>query len=153
MHGIDEIDKQLIRLIRKNNKLTAEELSNKVALSISAIQRRIKRFRDEKIIVSDIAVISKEAMGKAVSCIIEVSLHFGESKVIDKFKKQMTALPEVLHCYYVTGNIDFFILISLTDMHAYEAFSRKYFMDNPDVKQFSTHVLIDTVKFEHGILP
>lgn len=153
MYTIDDTDKHLLGLLRKNNKLTAEELSKVVALSVSAIQRRLKRLRDEKIIVSDIAVISKEATGKAVSCIIEVSLHAGESKVIDKFKKQMTDLPEVIHCYYVAGNIDFFVLISLTDMDAYKAFSRKYFMDNPDVKQFSTHVLIDTVKFEHGIMP
>jgi len=50
MLPLDEFDKKLLRLLQQNNRLTTEELSNKVSLSQSAIQRRLTKNKNEKII-------------------------------------------------------------------------------------------------------
>jgi DNA-binding Lrp family transcriptional regulator len=34
----------------------------------------------------------------------------------------------------------------MPDMEAYDAFSRKVFLDDPNVKSFTTHVVLDRVK-------
>ena len=48
MLQLDEFDKKLLRLLQQNNRLTTEELSNKVSLSQSAIQRRITKLQKRK---------------------------------------------------------------------------------------------------------
>lgn len=58
MHIIDESDKQLLRLLQQNNKLTTEELGMSVNLSQSAVQRTVTNLRSEKIIEADISIIS-----------------------------------------------------------------------------------------------
>lgn len=153
MQALDDFDLKLLEFLQQNNRLTAEELGEEVGLSTSAVQRRLKKLRLNGVIVADVAVVNKEVLGHNLSCIIDVSLHLGNSTVIDKFKKLMLSLPEVSQCHYVAGSVDFFVMTHFADMKAFEQFSRKYLMDNPDVKQFATHVLIDTVKFHYGLLP
>ncbi len=83
---------------------------------------------------------------------VNVSLHLGSSRVIDSFKDLMTGCDEVMQCYYVTGGLDFVVIVNTQDMRHYEEFSKKYLMDNPDVKQFYSHVVIDKVKVGYKVL-
>jgi Lrp/AsnC family leucine-responsive transcriptional regulator len=52
MQELDELDKQLLSQLQQNNRITAEELGNRINLSTSAVQRRLKRLRQDKIIES-----------------------------------------------------------------------------------------------------
>lgn len=146
MTALDEFDKKLLNQLQQNNRITAEELGNMVNLSTSAVQRRLKRLRQAKIIEADISIVSPLAAGLGIMCVVEVSLHLGNSKMINSFKKLMSGCDEVMQCYYVTGALDFVVIVNVNDMRHYEEFSKKHFMDNPDVKQFYSHVVIDKVK-------
>ena len=56
-----------------------------------------------------------------------------------------------MQCYYVAGIYDFVLIVNTKDMKYYEYFSKKYLMDNVDVKQFYTHVVIDKVKIGFSV--
>ena len=152
MHNLDEFDKKLLNQLQQNNRITAEELGNIVSLSTSAVQRRLKRLRQDKIIEADISIVSPSATGMGITCVVDVTLHLGNSKVIDSFKKLMSDCDEAMQCYYVTGAFDFVVIVNTNDMKHYEEFSKKYLMDNPDVKQFYSHVVIDKVKVGYKLL-
>ncbi len=151
MQSVDEQDKALLRLLQVNNKLTADELGEKVSLSASAVQRRLKRLRDEKIIEADVSIISPKAAGVGNTCVVDVVLEVGNSKAIEKFKNAMRKCPEVMHCYYVTGTYDFVLIVNTRDMQHFEQFSTKNLMDNPNVKHFYTHVVMDRVKVDYSV--
>jgi Lrp/AsnC family leucine-responsive transcriptional regulator len=151
MHSLDEYDKTLLRLLQQNNRLTTEELGAKVNLSQSAVQRRITKLRNEKIIEADVSIISTSASGMAITCIVNVVLHEGNSKGIEKFKRAMRNCMEVAHCYYVTGTYDFVLIVNAKDMSHFEAFSKKHLMDNTNLKHFYTHVVMDKVKVGYGV--
>lgn len=151
MQTLDEYDKQLLRLLQQNNRLTTEELSAKVDLSQSAVQRRITKLRNEKIIEADVSIISASAVGMSITCIVDVVLHEGSSKDIEKFKQAMRNCTEVAHCYYVTGTYDFVLIVNAKDMSHFEAFSKKHLMDNTNLKHFYTHVVMDKVKVGYGV--
>jgi len=151
MQELDELDKQLLSQLQQNNRITAEELGNRINLSTSAVQRRLKRLRQDKIIEADISIVSPAAVGLGITCVVDVTLNLGNSKVIDSFKSLMSDCAEVMQCYFVTGTYDFVIIVNTKDMSDYENFSKKYFMDNPDVKQFYTHVVMDKVKVGYSV--
>lgn len=144
---LDELDKKILQLLQRNNRIPAEMIGARINLSTSAVLRRIKRLRDEKIIEADISVVSPSAFGYGITCIVDVTLNLGNSKVIDGYKKLLSSCPEVAQCYYVTGTYDFVVIVNTRDMKDYERFSKKYFMDNSNVKQFYTHVVMDKVKY------
>lgn len=151
MQTLDEFDKSILRQLQQNNKITSEELGELVNLSTSAVQRRLKRLREEKIILSDISIISPVAVGISITCVVDVVLHEGSSKAIDKFKNSMQNCIEVSHCYYVTGSYDFVLIVNTKDMSHFEEFSKIHLMDNPNLKHFYTHVVMDKVKVGYGI--
>jgi len=147
----DQFDKHLLRLLQQNNRLTSDELADAVGLSSSAVQRRLKRLRDEKIIEADVSIVSSTVVGLELTCVVDIALERGNSQSLEKFKASMLKCSEVMQCYYVTGSYDFIIIVNTQTMKQYEAFTKKWLMDNPNVKHFYTHVVMDKVKVGYGI--
>jgi len=151
MQPLDEFDKKLLRLLQRNNKTTADELGEAVGLSPSAVQRRLKRLRDEKVIEADVSIVSSQVAGIGITCVVDIVLQDGNSRALEKFKTTMRKCTEVMQCYFVTGTYDFVILVNAKDMQHYEAFSKKWLMDNNNVKHFYTHVVMDKVKVGYSV--
>jgi Lrp/AsnC family leucine-responsive transcriptional regulator len=95
--------------------------------------------------------VSPAAGGIGATCVVDVILHEGNSKAIDNFKTAMSECPEVSSCYYVTGTYDFVLIVNVRDMVHYEEFQKSKLMDNPHMKHFYTHVVMERVKVGYGI--
>ncbi|GHN01378.1 putative HTH-type transcriptional regulator y4tD [Cytophagales bacterium WSM2-2] len=148
---LDQFDKHLLRLLQQDNRLTSDELGKKVGLSSSAVQRRLKKLRDEKIIEADISIVSPSVVGLDITCIVEVALERGNSQGLGKFKASMLKCSDVMQCYYVTGKYDFVLIVHSPNMQKYEEFTNKWLLDNPNVSHFYTHVVMDKVKTGYSI--
>ena len=148
---LDDFDRKLLTLFQENTRLTADELGERVGLSASACHRRLKRLRNAGVIEAEIAVISPEAVGRSLTMIVEVSLEREHPHIVDAFKKSMRATPEVMQCYYVTGDADFIIILTARDMKSYERFTQRFFFDNPQVQRFRTFVVMDRTKVGLGV--
>jgi Lrp/AsnC family transcriptional regulator, leucine-responsive regulatory protein len=151
MPDLDEFDRKLLSLVQHNNRLTAQELGDTVGLSPSAVQRRLTRLRDQRVIEADVSVISPAVMGLSITCVVDVVLTDGGGRSLEKFKATMRTCEQVSQCYYVTGTYDFVLLVSARDMTDYERFTKEWLMDNPNVKHFYTHVVMDRVKSGYGL--
>lgn len=143
---MDEFDVKILELIQRNNRLTADQLSEMVNLSPSACQRRIKRLRDDGVIESEIAVLSPKAIGRNLMMVVGVTLEREHPEIIENFKKSMKRMPEVMQCLYVTGDIDFVLLLTAKSMEHYEEFTQQFFFENPHIRRFQTSVVMDRVK-------
>ena len=151
MIELDAFDKHLLQLLQQNNRMTASELGDQVGLSPSAVQRRLTRLRDEKIIQADVSIISPEVVGLGITCIVDVILVDGCSGSLEKFKSSIQGCTEVTQCYYVTGTYDFVLIVHARDMKQYDEFSRRRLAENSNVKHFYTHVVMDSVKVGYGV--
>ncbi|OUR79129.1 ArsR family transcriptional regulator [Alphaproteobacteria bacterium 46_93_T64] len=143
---MDEFDLKLLTLVQKNSRLTAEQLSEKVGLSPTTCQKRLKKMRDTGVIAEEIAVLNRELIGRSLTMIVEVTLERERPEFLDQFKETMLNTPEVMQCYYVTGNADFILILTARDMKDYEDFTRRFFFHNSNVKRFHTNVVMDSVK-------
>ena len=54
---LDRFDRQLLNLVQADSTQTAERLAEQVELSPSAIQRRLRRLRDEGVIERECAIL------------------------------------------------------------------------------------------------
>jgi Lrp/AsnC family leucine-responsive transcriptional regulator len=143
---IDILDAKILNLVQKNNRLTVEQIGDKVGLSGSACQRRLSRLREEKVIRGEIAVVDPAKVGKKLTMIIEVTVERERQDVMSKFKDAMRAHPQVMQCYYVTGDKDFILVVCMRDMEEFELFQTEFCTDNPMISRFSTSVVVDPVK-------
>jgi Lrp/AsnC family leucine-responsive transcriptional regulator len=144
--ALDVFDLKILDLVQHDNRLTSEVLGDQVGLSATAVQRRLKRLRETGVIEADVAVVSPKAVGQRVQMLVMVSLERERADIIDRFKKSIRTTPEVMNGYYVTGDADFVLVITTKDMEDYELFTRRFFYENPDIKNFKTMVVMDRVK-------
>ncbi|MCG3267274.1 Lrp/AsnC family transcriptional regulator [Yoonia sp. I 8.24] len=143
---IDAIDKKILHHVQRDNQLTSAELSERVGLSPTSVQRRLNRMRDQKVIENDIAVVSTAATGRPLTMLVSVELERERSDIIDRFKKSVRACATVQSAYYVTGETDFVLIVTAKDMEDYESFTRDFLYNNTDIKGFKTTVVMDRIK-------
>ncbi len=58
----------------------------------------------------------------------------------------MIGAPEVTQCYYVTGQADFILILTLKDMQDFDAFTRRIFSEDSNVRRFQTSIVVNAVK-------
>ena len=117
---MDRFDALILTALQRNARLTAEALSMRVGLSPDACRKRLARLRGSGVIEAEIAVLDPARAGRGLTLIVEVTLQNERTADLDRFKARMRDAPEVMQCYYVTGNADFVLILSARDMADYD---------------------------------
>jgi DNA-binding Lrp family transcriptional regulator len=143
---MDEFDRRLLRMMQDSNLVPAHQVATAIGLSASAVQRRIHRLRETGVIAADVSVVEPRSVGRPMTFVVEVEMERERGDLIDAFRRQMRASPEIQQCYYVTGEADFILIVTAADMADYERTTRELFFDNPNVRRFRTSVVMDRVK-------
>ncbi|TPI56580.1 MULTISPECIES: Lrp/AsnC family transcriptional regulator [unclassified Mesorhizobium] len=144
--SLDSFDLAILAVLQKDNTTPQRLIGEAVNLSAPAVQRRIKRMQQTGVIAANVAVIEPAAVGQPITIFVEVELESERTELIDAAKRQFLAAPEVQQCYYVTGEADFILAITVADMSAYEALTRRLFFNSNNVRKFRTFVAMDRVK-------
>lgn len=143
---MDNFEARILNALQRNARVTAETLSAQVGLSPDACRKRLARLRASDYIEAEIAVLNPARAGRGLILIVEVTLQNEHKAHLDRFKAAMQAAPEVMQCYYVTGNADFILILSAKDMSDFESFTRRYFFAEDNVLRFRTSAVMDRVK-------
>jgi Lrp/AsnC family transcriptional regulator, leucine-responsive regulatory protein len=135
---IDAFDEALLAQVQQNNLTPARVLAERVGLSESAVLRRLRRLRAEGVIAADVAVVQPATLGRPVTAIVLVKLVRESRAQVDAFSKRMQGRPEVAATWYVTGSVDFVVILNLPDLAAYDAFTNDVFLADSNVAKFET---------------
>lgn len=149
---MDDKDLAILRHMQADARTTAEAIGQHVGLSQAAVQKRLQRLREHGVIEKEVAVLSPQALGRAVTVLVQVSLHHEDLAHLNAFKRSMQGAAEVQQCYYTTGEADFMLVVVVADMAAYEAFTEAHFFGNPNVARFHSSVVMDRVKVSLNVL-
>lgn len=146
---MDTFDSKILDLIQRNNRISTEKIAEKVGLSPSAVQRRIRQMRKDGVIHAEVAVVKPEAAGRMILSIVGVIIDNERplARALKEFRDLMLASPEVMQVYDVTGEADFIVIVSAKDMTDYEEISRRLFMDNPNVRRYKSSLVIRRIKY------
>ena len=143
---LDDTDRKILTLLQSDNLIPADRLGEKIGLSASSAQRRVKRLRQAKVITEDVSVIDPIAIGQGAMFIVEVSLERESAEMIQEFKRRMLSAPEVQQCYYVTGDADFVLIVTARDITDYESIVDRLFLEERNIRKFKTGVVLNRVK-------
>lgn len=145
MIELDDFDRRLIELVRRNNLEPARILADKLGLSISAVLRRLRRLRDEKVIVADVAIVDPALTGSALTMHVLVRMKEAGRRALDAFARDIIRHREVTGAWEVTGDDDYVLKIQVGSMEEYDAFIRRALDEDAGVLAFKTLITIRTV--------
>jgi Lrp/AsnC family transcriptional regulator, leucine-responsive regulatory protein len=143
---LDRFDLDILDILQRDNLTSQRAIGEAINLSAPAVQRRIKKMEEAGVIKANVAVIYPPSVGQAITILVEVHVESERIDLLDATKARLAAAPEVQQCYYVTGDADFILVVTVPTMSAYEALTRRLFFENANVKRFRTLVVMDRVK-------
>ncbi len=143
---LDRFDRAILAILQEDNTTPQRRIGERVNLSAAAVQRRIRRMEENGVIEANVARVDPAKLGRPISLVVEVSVESERLDLLDASKARFAAAPEVQQCYYVTGETDFVLIVTVADMAEYQALTRRLFFADGNVKSFRTHVVMDRVK-------
>lgn len=143
---LDPFDLAILSILQQDVTTPQRVIGEAVHLSAPAVQRRIARMESSGVIRSKVAVVDPDSIGRSITVIVEVELESEVIALIDETRASFVAAPEVQQCYYVTGEIDFVLVVTVRTMAEYEALTRRLFFGNPNVKRYRSFVAMGRPK-------
>ena len=153
MTTLDEIDRKIIAALQADGRLPIVDLANRVGLSATPCQRRVKRLEEEGLIVRYAALVSPAAMGFGLQALVEVTLEDHSEKTVEAFEAAIRARPEVVACYAVTGDMDFLLHVFATDLASFSDFALKALLRMPGVKGTRSSFIMQAIKSDLAWAP
>lgn len=144
---LDRIDRKILNALQENNLLTNVELADRVGLSPPPCLRRVKRLRDLKVITHDVSIVDPFKVGQGLIVFVNITLEKQREDLLANFERKMLEHPEVMQCYFVSGDTDYFLILHVEDMQHYNQFSRQIFANEPNIKMFRTSFGLNRIKY------
>jgi len=149
---IDEIDRNILRLLQEDGRMTLAKLSEAVGLSPSPCLRRVRMLEEAKVISRYVAVLDQQRVGLPVSVFASIKLEKQQEEALNRFAKAVARWPEVLECYLMTGSRDYLLRIVVEDLPAYERFLKQKLTRLPGVASIESSFALEQVKYTN-VLP
>lgn len=115
---MDDIDRELLRLLLADGRATYQELAAKVRLSPNTTADRVRRLRRAGVISGYYAKLDLAALGHGLTMLTDVKLR--EDVLTEDFQDSLTRLPQVISAMHTTGEYDYQLRIACQDAREFE---------------------------------
>ena len=102
---IDDLDRDILRALQTDGRMTHRELGNVVGLSPNATGARVQRLIDRGVITGFRVVIDHVQLGRSMEATIDVWLNDDRQRA--PLMVLVAADDRVVECFHLTGPLDF----------------------------------------------
>jgi Lrp/AsnC family leucine-responsive transcriptional regulator len=144
----DSFDLKLLNALQEDADRTAEQLAEMVALSPSAIARRLRRLREVGAIDRTVALISPKLADRRLRALVSLQLQeHAPLAGLAQLKARLELLDEVQLCLEVSGTDDMVLLVACRDMTEFTAFADAELAASPVVRRYETSFVKKEIKY------
>lgn len=146
---LDQTDRKILRIMQTDGRISITQLSEKVGLSKTPCQMRVKKLQDYGYILGYRAVLDPMKMGLGHVTFIEVKMNDTTPKALKAFDDAIRKIPEIEMCHLIAGGFDYLLKVRTTDIVSYRQILGEVISSLPYVNSTSTHVSMEAVKDDH----
>ncbi|TCP81227.1 AsnC family transcriptional regulator [Rhizobium sp. PP-CC-2G-626] len=144
---MDDVDRTLLAALQENADVPGKTLGETVHLSTSAVERRITKLKQDGIIEKVVAVVNPKAVGRPLSILVELEIQNEHRHTLDQFQRWLDRAPEIQSCWYVTGDMDYVLLVAVRDLDEYNAFIERLMTEQQAlVRKYKSIIALKTIK-------
>ena len=143
---MDEIDKQIIRILQKNAELPLSEISKKVGLSTTPCWNRIRKLEEEDVILSRSVCINRYSVELPVMIFLSISVSSHTKEWADSFADIINNYDCILEAHRLTGaGADYQLKIVAKSIDEYDTFQQKL-INELDFVQMASSISLRELK-------
>jgi len=143
---MDDKDRQIIRALQADGRLSNQDLAERVSLSPSPCLRRLRNLEAAGVITGYTALVDQKACGLPITAFIRIRLERHSESVVKTFDEHIARIDEVLDCYLLAGGDDYLLRVVVGSLEAYEDFIRRRIHAIPGVASIDSSFAYGVVK-------
>ncbi|MDY0873470.1 Lrp/AsnC family transcriptional regulator [Dongia rigui] len=147
---LDEIDRNIVAMMQVDATLAYADLGERVGLSASTINDRLKRLRAKGVIRRVSAEIDPHALGLDLMVIVLVEVT-GRAEEL-AFITAMQAVPAVMECHHVAGEFSYLLKVRVASTAAYEHFLDRHLKTLAGIRRTQSLIALSSAK-DSRVLP
>ena len=150
---LDEIDRRILRELRRDGRLSNIKLAERIGLSATPCWNRVKALEESGVIEGYAVLLNQKALGLPDTVLIEVTLDRHDDDMLVRFGEALADLPEVVEAYLLTGEYDYLIKVAVAGTEGYEEFLRHKLYKLPGLRHSRSTFVLRCLKKEPSVQP
>jgi Lrp/AsnC family leucine-responsive transcriptional regulator len=146
MEPIDDFDRKILNIVQVDCQMKAEAIGDRVGLSASAVQRRLKRMRETGVIMAEIALVDRKVAGNPMTFIAGMEIERENYDALSRFRIWLSRQEHIQQVYYVTASVDLIAIITARDVAQYDEIAARLMSENQQIKRIHTNVVLKDIK-------
>ncbi len=146
MAAMDAIDRNILARLQENAAQPVAEIARKVGLSVTPCWRRIQRLEETGVIRKRVALLDSKKVGVPMSVFVALRTNQHNADWLLEFARLISAMPEVMEFYRMSGEVDYMLRVVVADMNAYDAFYRRL-ISEVHLTDVSSSFAMEEIKF------
>lgn len=143
---LDEYDHAILRELARDGRISATALAQRISLTKSPTQARLRRLEKAGVITGYRALIDHARLGRDHVSFVEVRLSDTREAALRAFNMAVRACPEIEECHMIAGAFDYLLKVRSRDIQQYRRILAEDISALPHVAATSTHVAMEAVK-------
>lgn len=144
--ALDRFDLAILEVLGAEGRISVTDLADRVGLSKSPVQARMKRLEQDGVIKGYRALIDPVRMDREHVAFVEVKLTDTREAALAAFNRAVLQVREIEQCHMIAGDFDYLLKVRTADMTAYRDVLGTRISVLPHVAQTSTFVAMQAIK-------
>ncbi|MGZ2487952.1 DNA-binding Lrp family transcriptional regulator [Rhizobium pisi] len=145
MAALDTIDRNILRLLRLDARMSNAKLAAEIGLSPSACLRRIKIMENSGSIRGYTALVDTGNADATIAVIINITLERQTEDYLDRFEAAVRRYPEIRECFLMTGGSDYLLRVEVANAGEFERIHKEILSALPGVLRIHSSFSIRNV--------
>ncbi|MEU1018423.1 MULTISPECIES: Lrp/AsnC family transcriptional regulator [unclassified Streptomyces] len=147
---MDEIDRNILRELQSDGRLTNQELAQRVGLSASPCLRRVRQLELDGVIQGYRAVVDPEAVGRGFEVLVSIEVR-RDRATVEAFEAALQEIPDVIEAYRLFGSPGCLLRIAVADLAAYERLWIERLTALAGVTEVNSQIIMKRIKDPEGL--
>jgi Lrp/AsnC family leucine-responsive transcriptional regulator len=143
---MDKFDLSILRELQQNGRITITELAQRVGLSKTPCQVRMRRLEETGQIKGYTAILDRKKLGGEHVAFVNVTLSDTKTPALTSFNEAVQTISEVEECHMIASDFDYLLKVRTDNIETYRTVLGEKISALPFVQQTSTFVVMESVK-------
>ncbi len=126
---MDQIDRKLLELLQRDATMPVAELAQQVNLSQTPCWKRVQRLKESGVIRSQVALCDARKLGVGTTVFVSIRTKEHNEAWARQFTDVVSAIPEVVEVYRMSGETDYLLRVVVTDIDDYDRIYKRLIRD------------------------
>jgi len=143
---LDEFDRKIVAALRGDGRMTVTDLADRIGLSKTPTQMRLRRLVDGGVIRGFRAIVDPARLGLDHVAFAEVKLSDTRERALGEFNAAVLRVPEIEECHMIASSFDYLLKVRTANIRDYRRVLGERISSLPHVASTSTYVAMETIR-------